>query len=60
MATVTHTASGTLAVDVAAAADRFSIAAELTPVPALPAAGAIVLSLLLFVGAARRRATSRQ
>ena len=70
MATVTPTASGTVTVDVAAGAaqdsvgnlsepaDQFSITAELTPVPALPLAGAIVLSLLLFVSAARRRATS--
>ena len=70
MATVTPTASGTVTVDVAAGAaqdsagnlsepaDQFSITAELTPVPALPVAGAIVLSLLLFVSAARRRATS--
>ena len=69
MATVTPTASGTVTVDVAAgaaqdsagnlseAADQFSITAQLTPVPALPLAGAIVLSLLLFVSATRRRAT---
>ena len=68
--TVTPTASGTVTVDVAAgaaqdsarnlseAADQFSIAAGLMPVPALPLAGAIALSLLLFVSAARRRPTS--
>ncbi len=70
MVTVTPTASGTVTIDVAPgaaqdsagnlseAADQFSITAELTPVPALPMAGAIILSLLLFVRAARRRATS--
>ena len=70
MATVTPTASGGVTIDVAAgaaqdiagnlseAADQFSITAELMPVPALPVAGALVLSLLLLVSAARRRATS--
>ena len=69
-AMVTPTASGTVTVDVGAgaaqdiagnlseAADQFSITAELMPVPALPVAGTLVLSLLLFVSAARRRATS--
>lgn len=70
MATVTPTASGSVTIDVAAgaaqdiagnlseAADQFSITAELMPVPALPVAGVLVLSLLLLVSAARRRATS--
>ena len=67
-ATVTPTASGPVTVDIAAgaaedsagnpstAADRFSITAELTPVPALPLAGAIALAALLLIGVIRRRA----
>ena len=66
-ATVTPAASGTVTVDIAAgaaedsagnpsaAATRFSIAAELTPVPALPAAGASALAVLLLAAAVRRR-----
>ena len=41
-----------------AAADQFSIVADLTPVPALPMAGAIALAVLLLVGGVRRRAAS--
>ena len=66
-ATVTPTASGTVTVDIAtaaaqdaagnpsAAAAQFSIIADLTPVPALPLAGAIVLALLLMIRGARQR-----
>ena len=66
-ATVTPTASGTVTVDIAtgaaqdaagnpsAAADQFSVIADLTPVPALPLAGAIVLALLLMIRGARQR-----
>ena len=66
-ATITPEASGTVTVDIAAgaaqdgagnpsaAADQFSITADLTPVPALPLAGAIALAVLLLVGSARRR-----
>ena len=66
-ATVTPAVTGTVTVDIAAgaaqdgagnpsaAAEQFSIAAELTPVPALPLAGAIVLAVLLLVSATRRR-----
>ena len=44
-----------------AAADQFSIVADLIPVPALPVAGAVALAVLLLVGAVRggRRADSR-
>ena len=67
-ATITPAASGTVTVDIAAgaaedsagnpsvAADQFSIAADLTPVPALPLAGAIVLALLLLIRGTRQRA----
>ena len=67
-ATVTPTASGPVTVGIAAgaaedsagnpstAADRFSITAELTPVPALPLAGVIALAALLLIGVIRRRA----
>ena len=70
-ATITPAASGTVTVDITAgaaqdsagnpseAAHQLSITAEVMPVPALPLAGAIVLSLVLFIGAARRRQTSR-
>ena len=70
MATITPEASGTVTVDIAAgaaqdgagnpsaAADQFSIAANLTPVPALPMTGAILLAALLLVAGTRRRATS--
>ena len=66
-ATVTPTASGAVTVDIAAgaaeggagnpsaAADQFSITADLTPVPALPLAGAVALAALLLVGGIRRR-----
>ena len=66
-ATVTPTASGTVTVDIAAEAaedsagnpsaeaDQFSITADLTPVPALPLAGAVALAALLLVGGIRRR-----
>ena len=68
-ATVTPAASGTVTVDIAAgaaedsagnpsaAATQFSIAAELTPVPALPVAGALALAVLLLAAGLRRRAT---
>ena len=70
--TITPEASGTVTVDIAAgaaqdsagnpsaAADQFSIVADLTPVPALPMAGAIALALavLLLVGGVRRWAAS--
>ena len=68
-ATVTPVASGTVTVDIAAgaaedsagnpsaAATQFSIAAELTPVPALPVAGALALAVLLLAAGLRRRAT---
>ena len=36
--------------------DQFSITADLTPVPALPLAGAIVLALLLLIRGTHRRA----
>ena len=64
--TITPAASGTVTVDIAAgasrdragstsaAADQFSIVAELTPVPALPMAGAVALAVLLLVGGVRR------
>ena len=67
MATVTPTASGAVTVDIAAgaaedsagnpsaAADQFSITADLTPVPVLPLAGAVVLAALLLIGGIRRR-----
>ena len=60
--TITPEASGTVTVDIAAGAaqdgagnpsataDQFSIVADLTPVPALPMAGAIALAVLLLVG----------
>ena len=66
-ATVTPTASGAVTVDIAAgaaedsagnpsvAADQFSITADLTPVPALPLAGAVALAALLLIGGIRRR-----
>ena len=66
-ATVTPTTSGTVTVDIAtaaaqnaagnpsAAADQFSIIADLTPVPALPLPSAIVLALLLMIRGARQR-----
>ena len=66
--TITPEASGTVTVDIAAgaaqdsagnpsaAAAQFSITADLTPVPALPLAGAIVLALLLLRGARQRAA----
>ena len=66
-ATVTPTASGAVTVDIAAgaaedsagnpsaAADQFSITADLTPVPALPLAGAVALTALLLIGGIRRR-----
>ena len=66
-ATITPAASGTVTVDIAAgaaqdsagnpsvAAVQFSIVADLMPVPALPALGALVLAVLLSVGGARRR-----
>ena len=68
--TITPEASGTVTVDIAAgaaqdsagnpsaAADQFSIVADLTPVPALPMAGAIALAVLLLVGGVRRWAAS--
>ncbi len=67
-ATVTPAASGTVTVDIvagaaddsagnpSAAADQLSITADLTPVPALPLAGAIVLALLLLIRGTHRRA----
>ena len=70
MVTITPEASGTVTVDIAAgaardsagnpsaAADQFSITANLTPVPALPLTGAILLAVLLLVASRRRRATS--
>ena len=66
-ATITPAAAGTVTVDIAAAAaqdgagnpsvaaGQFSITADLTPVPALPLAGAIALAVLLLVGGGRRR-----
>ena len=66
-ARVTPAASGAVTVDIAAgaaqdgagnpsaAADQFSITADLTPVPALPVVGAIALAVLLLVGGVRRR-----
>ena len=66
-ATVTPTASGAVTVDIAAgaaedsagnpsaAADQFSITADLTPVPVLPLAGAVALAALLLIGGIRRR-----
>ena len=68
--TITPAASGTVTVYIAAgaaqdsagnpsaAADQFSIVADLTPVPALPMAGAIALAVLLRVGGVRRWAAS--
>ena len=68
--TITPEASGTVTVDIAAGAaqdsagnpsataDQFSIVADLTPVPALPMAGAIALAVLLLVGGVRRWAAS--
>ena len=41
-----------------AAADQFSTVADLTPVPALPMAGAIALAVLLLLGGVRRWAAS--
>ena len=70
-ATVIPTAAGPVTVDIAAgaaedsagnpstAADRFSVTAELTPVPALPLAGVIALAALLLIGVIRRRAGDR-
>ncbi len=67
MATITPEASGTVTVDIAAgaaedsagnpsdAADQFSIAANLTPVPALPITGAIALAVLLLSASLCRR-----
>ena len=67
-ATITPAASGAVTVDIAAgaaqdsagnpsaAAAQFSITADLTPVPALPLSGAIVLALLLLIRGARQRA----
>ena len=69
-AMITRGASGTVTVDIAAgaaedsagnpsaAADQFSITADLTPVPALPLAGAIVLALLSVARASGRRGRS--
>ena len=66
-ATITPTASGTVTVDVAAgaaqdgagndsaAADQFSITANVTPVPALPMTGAIALAVLLVSANLQRR-----
>ena len=66
-ATATPTASGAVTVDIAtgaaedsagnpsAAANEFSITADLTPVPALPLAGAVALAALLLIGGIRRR-----
>ena len=68
-ATVTPTASGAVTVDIAtgaaedsagnpsAAANQFSITADLTPVPApaLPLASAVALAALLLIGGIRRR-----
>ena len=68
--TITPEASVTVTVDIAAgaaqdsagnpsaAADQFSIVADLTTVPALPMAGAIALAVLLLVGGVRRWAAS--
>ena len=68
--TITPEASGTVTVDIAAgaaqdsagnpsaAAAQFSITADLTPVPALPLAGAIVLALLLLIRGARQAGRS--
>ena len=68
--TITPEASGTATVDIAAgaaqdsagnpsaAADQFSIVADLTPVPALPMAGTSALAVLLLVGGVRRWAAS--
>ena len=68
--TITPEASGTVTVDIATGAaqdsagnpsttaDQFSIVADLTPVPALPMAGAIALAVLLLVGGVRRWAAS--
>ena len=65
--TVTPVASGTVMVDIAAgaaqdgsgnlsaAANQFSITADLTPVPALPVVGAIVLAVLLLLTGASAR-----
>ena len=65
-ATIAPEASGTVTVNIPAgaaideagnpstAADQFSITADLTPVPALPLAGALGLAGLLFAGALRR------
>ena len=59
-ATITPIASGTVTVDIptgaaqdgggnpSVAADQFAITADLTPIPALPLAGAIVLAVLLL------------
>ena len=38
------------------AAEQLSVAADLTPVPALPLAGAVALAVLLLVGGGRWRA----
>ena len=66
-ATVTPAASAAVTVDIAAgaaedgagnpsaAADQFSITANLTPVPVLPLAGAVALAALLLIGGIRRR-----
>ena len=68
--TITPGTSGTVTVDIAAraaydnagnpsaAADQFSILADLTPVPALPVAGAIALAALLLLDGVRRWAQS--
>ena len=65
-ATITPAASGAVTVNIAAgaaqdsagnpsaAANQFSIVADLTPVPALPVAGVIALAVLLLVRGARR------
>ena len=69
-ATITPAASGAVTLDIpagaaqdsagnpSAAANQFSIVADLTPVPALPVAGVIALAVLLVVGGARRRPAS--
>ena len=69
-AMITPAASGAVTVDIAAgatqdsagnpsaAADQFSTVADLTPVPALPMAGAIALAVLLLLGGVRRWAAS--
>ena len=66
-ATVTPAGTGAVTVDIAsgaaedsagnpsAAADQFSITADLTPVPVLPLVGAVALAALLLIGGIRRR-----